>query len=429
MSAEIICVGTELLLGDILNRNAQFLAQQLAGLGIPHYYQTVVGDNPARLKHVVEIASQRAQILIFTGGLGPTPDDLTQETLADFFGVPLVERPEIIEDIARKYAQRGREMNLSNRKQALIPQGAEVLPNPSGTAPGIIWQPRPGLTILTFPGVPSEMQRMWQATAVPYLKSQGFGKEIIYSRTLKFWGIAESALAEKVSAFLNLPNPTVAPYASQGEVKLRISAKAGTEAEAQQLISPVAEQLQQIGGLDYYGADEDTLASVVGNLLLSSGETLSVAESCTGGGLGQMLTNIAGSSKYFLGGVISYDNQVKISLLGVNPQELADLGAVSAIVAEQMADGVRSRLSTTCALSITGIAGPDGGTATKPVGLVYIGLAGPNGEVQSFEHRFGQARDRALIRHVSACTALDHLRRKLLTEKGSGIRDQGSELE
>lgn len=426
MSAEIICVGTELLLGDILNRNAQFLAQQLAGLGIPHYYQTVVGDNPARLKHVVEIASQRAQILIFTGGLGPTPDDLTQETLADFFGVPLAERPEIIEDIARKYAQRGREMTPSIRKQALIPQGAEVLANPGGTAPGIIWQPRPGLTILTFPGVPSEMQRMWQETAVPYLKSQGFGKEIIYSRTLKFWGIAESALAEKVSAFLNLPNPTVAPYASQGEVKLRISAKAGTQAEAQQLISPVAEQLQQIGGLDYYGADEDTLASVVGNLLLSSGETLSVAESCTGGGLGQMLTNIAGSSKYFLGGVISYDNQVKISLLGVNPQDLADLGAVSATVAEQMAGGVRSRLSTTWALSITGIAGPDGGTATKPVGLVYIGLAGPNGEVQSEEHRFGQARDRALIRHVSACTALDHLRRKLLTEKRSAV--QGSEV-
>lgn len=422
MSAEIICVGTELLLGDILNRNAQFLAQQLASLGIPHYYQTVVGDNPARLKQVVEIASERSSVLIFTGGLGPTPDDLTTETLADFFSVPLVERPEILEDIARKYAQRGREMTPSNRKQALIPQGAEVLPNPAGTAPGIIWQPRLGLTILTFPGVPAEMQRMWQETAVPYLKSIGFGKEIIYSRTLKFWGIAESALAEKVSAFLKEPNPTVAPYASLGEVKLRISAKAGSEAEAIELISPVAQQLQQIGGLDYYGSDDDTLASVVGQLLLSSGETLSVAESCTGGGLGQMLTNVAGSSNYFLGGVISYDNQVKISLLNVNPEDLAQLGAVSATVAEQMVAGVRTRLSTTWGLSITGIAGPDGGTATKPVGLVYIGLAGPNGEVESFEHRFGQARSRSLIRHVSACTALDHLRRKLLLKEGLGVR-------
>lgn len=228
----------------------------MARLGIPHYYQTVVGDNPARLKQVIKIAIERGlpqaqsstQILIFTGGLGPTPDDLTTETLADFFGVPLVERPEILADIARKYAQRGREMTPSNRKQALIPQGAEVLPNPAGTAPGMIWQPRSGLVILTFPGVPMEMQRMWQETAVPYLKSLGFGKEIIYSQILKFWGIAESALAEKVSAFLNLPNPTVAPYASQGEVKLRISAKAGSEAEAQQPISPVAQQLQQIGG-------------------------------------------------------------------------------------------------------------------------------------------------------------------------------------
>jgi nicotinamide-nucleotide amidase len=425
MSAEIICVGTELLLGNILNRNAQFLAQQLAGLGIPHYYQTVVGDNPERLKHAIATASARVQVLIFTGGLGPTPDDLTTETLANFFGVPLVERPEILADIGYKYAQRGREMTPSNRKQALIPQGAEVLPNPGGTAPGIIWQPRPKLTILTFPGVPSEMQRMWQETAVPYLKSQGWGKEIIYSRTLKFWGIAESALAEKVAPFLNLPNPTVAPYASLGEVKLRISALAESEAQAQHLlISPVEEKLQQIGGLDYYGADDDTLASVVGQLLLSLGETLSVAESCTGGGLGQMLTNVAGSSNYFLGGVISYDNSVKISLLGVNPEDLAQLGAVSATVAEQMAAGVRSRLTTTWGLSITGIAGPDGGTATKPVGLVYIGLAGPNGEVQSFEHRFGQARERSLIRHVSACTALDQLRRKLLTKLG--VRGQGS---
>jgi len=415
MSAEIICVGTELLLGDILNRNAQFLAQQLAQLGISHYYQTVVGDNQERMQQVIDLASSRSQILIFTGGLGPTPDDLTTETLANFFGVALVERPEILEDIARKYAQRGREMTPSNRKQALIPEGAEVLPNPTGTAPGIIWEPRAGLKILTFPGVPAEMERMWQETAVPYLKSQGESKEIIYSRTLKFWGISESALAEKVAPFLQKPNPTVAPYASQGEVKLRITAIAGSEAEAQQLITPVEEQLKQIGGLDYYGCDGETLASVVGQLLLSSGETLSVAESCTGGGLGQMLTTVAGSSKYFLGGVISYDNQVKISLLGVNPEDLAQVGAVSATVAEQMAAGVLERLSTTWGLSITGIAGPDGGTDVKPVGLVYIGLAGPNGEAESFEHRFGQRRGRSLIRHVSACTALDHLRRKLLT--------------
>lgn len=421
MSAEIICVGTELLLGDIVNTNAQYLAKQLASLGIAHYYQTVVGDNPFRLKQAIAIAIERiptdpnsTQILIFTGGLGPTPDDLTHETIADFFGVPLEEHPEIIEDIARKYALRGRQMTPSNRKQALMPTGAEVLPNSSGTAPGITWQPRPGLLILTFPGVPSEMHRMWQETSVPLLKSFGFGKEIIHSRTLKFWGIAESALAEKVSDYLNLSNPTVAPYASKGEVTLRLSAKASSVAAAQQLIAPVEQQLQQIAGLNYFGADDDTLASVVGQLLQAAGESLSVAESCTGGGLGQMLTDVAGASKYFMGGVISYDNSVKISLLKVNQQDLTKLGAVSAAVAEQMASGVRSLLSTSWGLSITGIAGPDGGTATKPVGLVYIGLAAPNGEVQSFEYQFGQARDRALIRHLSACSALDRLRRKFI---------------
>ncbi|MBO3462793.1 competence/damage-inducible protein A [Aetokthonos hydrillicola Thurmond2011] len=415
MSAEIICVGTELLLGDILNGNAQFLAQELAQLGIPHYYQTVVGDNPERLKQVIEIASKRAEILIFTGGLGPTPDDLTCETIADFFGAPLVEQPEIIEDIARKYALRGRVMTPSNRKQALIPQGAEILPNITGTAPGIIWQPRSNLTLFTFPGVPSEMHRMWQETAVPYLKSQGWGKNIIHSRMLKFWGIPESALAEKVASYLNLPNPTVAPYASKGEVKLRVSAKATSVEQAKDLIAPIEKQIREIAGLDYYGADDDSLASVVGQFLRASGETLSVAESCTGGGLGQMLTEISGSSDYFWGGVISYDNSVKAKLLGVNTEDLAKFGAVSATVAEQMAIGVKTQLATTWALSITGIAGPNGGTETKPVGLVYIGLAAPNGEVESLEYRFGAGRSRFLVRHLSACTALDLLRRKLLS--------------
>ena len=415
MTAEIICVGTEMLLGDILNSNAQYLAQQLAQLGIPHYYQTVVGDNPERLKEVIEIAASRVQILIFTGGLGPTPDDLTCETIADFFGVPLKERADIIEDIAEKFAQRGRVMSANNRKQALIPQGAEILPNPTGTAPGIIWQPRPGLTIFTFPGVPSEMYQMWTQTAVPFLKSQGWGKEIIYSRSLRFWGIGESALAEKVAPYFNLTNPTVAPYAGKGEVRLRISAKATDSTTAEALITPIEKQLIEIAGLDYYGANDDTLASVVGNLLRSSGETLSIAESCTGGGLGQMLTEIPGSSDYFWGGVIAYDNSVKIGLLGVNPEDLEKFGAVSATVAEQMAAGVKNRLSTTWGLSITGIAGPTGGTEAKPVGLVYIGLAGPGDEVTSFEHHLGTIRGRSLIRYVGGNSALDNLRRRLLS--------------
>jgi nicotinamide-nucleotide amidase len=417
MSAEIICVGTELLLGDILNQNAQFLARQFASLGIPHYFQTVVGDNPQRIHQAVSDAVDRhAKILVFTGGLGPTPDDLTHQTLADYFQVPMVERPEVLEDIAKKYASRGRKMASSNRKQALIPQGAEVLPNRTGTAPGIIWQPRTDLTVLTFPGVPSEMQQMWQETAVPFLQGQGWGREIIYSRTLKFWGISESALAQKVGEFLEMDNPTVAPYASRGEVKLRISVRATSEAAAMEQISPVEAQIRAIAAEDCFGADEESLASVVGRLVQQQGQTFAVAESCTGGGLGQMVTAVPGSSDYFLGGVISYDNGVKVSLLGVNAEDLAREGAVSATVAKQMATGVRQRLGASWGVSITGIAGPGGATAVKPVGLVYIGVAGPTDEVESFEYRLGALHGRDLIRHFSACSALDRLRRKMLSD-------------
>ena len=414
MSAEVICVGTELLLGDILNTNCQYLAQELASLGIPHYYQTVVGDNMARIHQVIELAIQRASILIFTGGLGPTPDDLTTEAIASFFNVPLEEKAEIISDIQQKFDQVGRKMTPSNRKQALIPVSANILPNPSGTAPGMIWQPKPEITILTFPGVPSEMRRMWQETAVPFLKSQGWGKDIIYSQMMRFRGIGESALAEKVAHLFESNNPTVAPYAGMGEVRLRVSAQATTEADAIALIEPVATEIKNIAGLDYFGSNEDTLASVVGELLRQNQQTLSVAESCTGGGLGAMLTETPGSSDYFFGGIIAYANKVKIALLNVNAEDLEQYGAVSSVVAQQMATGVKQSLGTDWGIGITGIAGPDGGTNTKPVGLVYVGLAHLQGGVESFEYRFGDRRGRSLVRHLSACNALDVLRRQLL---------------
>ena len=414
MSAEIIFVGTELLLGDILNSNAQFLAQQLASLGIPHYYQTVVGDNISRLHKVLEIALSRASLLIFTGGLGPTPDDLTTEAIASFFATPLEERAEIIRDMGSKFARRGRKMTVNNHKQALLPRGASILPNRLGTAPGIIWQPREGLTILTFPGVPSEMKQMWRETALPFLKSQGWGKEVIYSRMLRFRGIGESALAEKVAPLFDLTNPTVAPYASKGEVRLRIAARASSEREAEALIDPVARQIQTIAGLDYFGADEDTLASVVGKLLKHRGETVSVAESCTGGGLGAMFTEVAGSSDYFLGGIIAYANEVKIKFLGISAGDLSQYGAVSEVVARQMAQGIKKQLETSWGIGITGIAGPGGGTGEKPVGLVYIGIADPQSGVSSFRYTLGENRGRELIRYRSACYALDRLRRRLL---------------
>ena len=414
MSAEVICIGTELLLGDILNTNCQYLALELANLGIPHYYQTVVGDNVSRIHRVLETAINRSSILIFTGGLGPTADDLTTETIANFFSTPLEENLEIVEDISRKFASIGRKMTPSNRKQALVPKGASTLPNPTGTAPGIIWQPKAGLVIMTFPGVPSEMHRMWHDTAVPFLKSQGWGKSSIYSEMMRFRGIGESALAEKVVHLFDSDNPTVAPYAAKGEVRLRIAAKASSQTEANALIEPVATEIKNIAGLDYFGSNQDTLASVVGKLLTDRNQTVSVAESCTGGGLGSMLTEIPGSSSYFLGGIIAYANRVKQNILNVDARDLLEQGAVSGIVAKQMALGIKKLLQTDWGISITGIAGPDGGTQSKPVGLVYIGLATPDNKAISREYRFGDRRGRELVRHLSACSALDLLRRSLI---------------
>jgi nicotinamide-nucleotide amidase len=422
MSAEIICIGTELLLGDILNTNCHYLAQELASLGIPHYYQTVVGDNIERIHQVIQTAISRSTILIFTGGLGPTPDDLTTEAIASFFETSLVEKIEIIADIKAKFASIGRKMTPSNHKQALIPQGAQTLPNTSGTAPGIIWEipaanNHHSLTILTFPGVPSEMKRMWRDTAVPFLKSQGWGRDIIYSQTLRFRGIGESALAEQVADLFELTNPTVAPYAGDGEVRLRLSAKARSEQAAIALIEPVAQKIREIASQDYFGKDEDTLASVVGKLLSDRYETVAVAESCTGGYLGATLTEMAGSSQYFRGGIIAYANEIKTNLLQVNIDDLVQFGAVSEPVVRQMARGVKQAFNTDYGISITGIAGPNGGTKDKPVGLVYISIASPDGQIMAQKCHFGSQRERSLIRHLSACTALDLLRRQLSKRK------------
>ncbi|MEM9246138.1 MAG: competence/damage-inducible protein A, partial [Cyanobacteria bacterium P01_F01_bin.153] len=336
------------------------------------------------------------------------------EAIAHYFDTPLMEHPEVLADIAEKFARRGREMAPSNRKQALQPQGAQVLPNPVGTAPGMIWQAQEDVLIMTFPGVPTEMRAMWQETAVPYLRSNGWSQSTIQTRTLKFWGISESTLAEMAADFLAMENPTVAPYANHGVVKLRIGARAKNQAEAIALIEPVEESLKKLGGIHYFGNDDDTLAIAVGQLLKQRGETVAVAESCTGGGVGQMLTTIPGSSAYFLGGIISYDNQVKAKCLGVSENTLTKVGAVSAEVAEQMAVGVQKSLDSTWGISVTGIAGPGGGSEDKPVGLVYVGIAGPNG-VAHERLNLGETRSRQWIRNSSACSALDLLRRSLLT--------------
>ncbi|MEM6445291.1 MAG: competence/damage-inducible protein A [Cyanobacteria bacterium P01_D01_bin.123] len=419
MGAEIICIGTELLLGEILNSNAQYLASELAALGIPHHYQTVVGDNIPRIHQVLELARQRSQIVLFTGGLGPTPDDLTHEAIASFFETPLVEDLQLLTEIERKFAERGRVMSPSNRKQAFLPQGASALPNPVGSAPGAIWEPEPDLLLLTFPGVPREMHRMWTDTAIPTLRSRGWGREIFHSQVLRFWGTSESGLAEQLGELFDSQNPTVAPYAGKGEVRIRVTARAETAEAARALMAPIVKQIQQIGGSHYYGSDDDTLASVVGDLLQQSKTRVALAETCTGGWIGQQLTAIPGSSAYFAGSVVAYDNAVKESVLDVDKETAIKHGSVSAEVVTQMALGVKRALQSDWGVAISGIAGPGGGSEEKPVGLTYVAIARPDGSVETSERRFGARRGREWVRWLASQSALDRLRRNLLAASSS----------
>ena len=410
---EILCVGTELLLGNIVNGNARWLAEQLAALGLPHFRQTVVGDNRDRLIAEVQAISRRSRVLITTGGLGPTPDDLTTEAIAAAFSTPLDERPEVWDDITTKARSRGRTPGAETRRQALLPCGADVLPNITGTAPGMIWSPIEGFTVLTFPGVPSEMRSMWQATAVPWLHQSGLSKGVFNSRLLRFWGIGESTLAEQLHDLLDQSNPTVAPYAGRGEVKLRVTAHAASEAESLRLLDSTEAELRQRTGTLCFGCDDQSLASVVLEQLRKQQQTLSVAESCTGGGLGAELTAIPGSSDVLLGGVIAYSNALKQSLLGVSAELLEQFGAVSDPVAQAMAEGVRQLTGSDWSMAVTGIAGPGGGTADKPVGLVHLAVAGPDGCV-SQPIRLGDSRGRDWVRTVSAGEALNRLRLRLM---------------
>jgi nicotinamide-nucleotide amidase len=413
MAAEILCIGTELLLGNITNGNARWIAEQLAVLGIPHHRQLVVGDNRDRLIAEVQAAAERCRVLITTGGLGPTPDDLTTEALAAAFATPLVEHPQVWADIQARLAARGRPCAASNRRQAWLPEGAALLPNPTGTAPGMIWSPRPGFTILTFPGVPSEMRAMWEATAAPWLQAVGLAEGVFASRMLRFWGVAESNLAEQMADLLAGSNPTVAPYAGAGEVKLRITARAADRAAAEALLAPVEAEIRARAGAACFGADDDSLAAVVLALLRRRGQTLAVAESCTGGGLGAALAAVPGASEVWLGGVIAYANSVKQGLLGVPAAALASHGAVSDPVAQAMAEGARRATGADWSLAITGVAGPGGGSAEKPVGLVHLAVAGPDG-CSSEGVCFGASRGRSWIQTLAAGEALNRLRLRLL---------------
>lgn len=405
-TAELIAVGTELLLGNIANTDAQMLSKGLSALGIHVYYHTVVGDNPERLRAAVEIARRRADILITTGGLGPTCDDLTKTVLAQCFGKELVYNAEAEERCRAFFQSIGREMTDNNRQQFYLPEGATIFQNDWGTAPGCGFEAE-GVRVLMLPGPPRECTAMFQYRAVPYL--QGLSDGVIVSRTLKLFGIGESGMESLLREKMNaMHNPTLAPYAKEGECELRITAKAENESAARALIAPVEEELRALFGDKIYGADLSSLEEAVLALLKEKGLTMGSAESCTGGLIAKRMTDLPGSSAVFRGGVVSYATEVKHTVLGVPEELLEQYGAVSEPVARAMAEGARGGLGCDLAVSTTGVAGPDSDERGNPVGLVYVALATPEGTHVRKLHA-GTGRER--VRTAAAHNAFDLVRR------------------
>lgn len=409
-SAEIITIGTEMLLGDLVDTNTAWLSAQLAGLGVGVYRHTTVGDNRDRIVGAMKEAAVRSDLVITTGGLGPTSDDLTNECLALLAGRALVEYEEARRHVDDMFVRFGRKPTPSNYKQALFPEGTTLIPNPLGTAMGALLE-LDGTLFATLPGVPQEMKGMFGETLAPLVQERSDGS--IVSRTLWFSGIGESALAERVQDLLDADDPTVAPLAGQGKVRLRITSRAATPEEAEKKIEPVAREILSRLGDYHFGEDEETLESAVGRLLEEHGVTLTLAESCTGGLLAKRLTDGPGSSTYFREGLVTYSNEAKERLLGVKRETLMQDGAVSEAVAREMAEGVRRAAGADYGLSVTGVAGPDGGTEEKPVGLVWIGVSD---EKETFAERLDLSawrHSREAIRERSANRAFDILRRRL----------------
>jgi len=409
MTAEIISVGTELLLGQIHDTDATYLSQELAKVGVDVFYRTTVGDNPARISEVLRRALERSDLIVVVGGLGPTPDDLTRDVIADALGMPLAEDPQAGEEIRTFFRQRGLDMPPSNLRQALIPSGGRALRNDRGTAPGIMVQ-KGGKTVFALPGPPNEMEQMAQKHLITYLKSLQREKSVILSRVLHLSGIGESAVAKQVEALLESRDPTLAPLVGGGVVNLRITAKANSYQEALDKIAGMESQVRAKLGDYVFGADEETLESVVGGLLRARGLHIATAESCTGGLLAARITDVSGSSDYFVSSVVAYSNEAKADLLGVSREALEKFGSVSQEVALEMAEGVKRRHWVDVGVSCTGIAGPTGGTDEKPVGLVFIGVADKTGsEAKKSQFRGG----RSQVRERTVQAALDMLWRRL----------------
>ena len=409
-SAEILCVGTELLLGDIINTNASFLSRKLAALGIPVYRQGVVGDNPARLKQALTQAFERAELVIMSGGLGPTFDDLTKETVSALFGRKMFLHQPSLDRIESYFAARGVKMTQNNVKQAMMPQDAIIFPNDFGTAPALAIEGKiEGLegnkTVVMLPGPPRELEPLFDGQVLPYLSRRcGF---VMVSKNVNVLGLGESAVEEILLDLMqSSENPTIAPYCGHGEMRLRITARAHNTKEAEAMCDEMIETVRATAVAPYiYDIDSPSIEDTAIRHLRTRGMTVACAESCTGGLVAKRLTDVAGCSDVFMGGCITYANEVKVSLLGVDPDALAQYGAVSEQVALQMARGVRQRLGTDVGIATTGIAGPGGGTPEKPVGTVWIAISTKDGD-RARLLQLSSKRERAYLRTLAANQAI-----------------------
>ncbi len=409
MIAELISVGTELLMGQVLNTDAQFMAQKLAPLGVNVYHQVTVGDNPERLKGAVRTALSRADVVILSGGLGPTGDDLTKQTIADLFELPMERDATSEQTLRERFLAFHREMTPNNLKQADFPQGSIILKNPNGTAPGCI-VPNGDKAAILLPGPPSELFPMFEQEVMPYLEARSGCK--LYSREIRIFGMGESAVEHRLRDLMDAQdNPTIAPYAKTGEVTLRVTARCATEEEGLKLVQPVIDEIQSRIGDVVYSTQGVTLAGVCAMLLEERNLTLAVAESCTGGMISSTLIDIPGSSGYFMEGAVTYSDAAKMRRLGVSSATLRKYGAVSAECAQEMAMGMRKTSGTNYGLATTGIAGPGGATKEKPVGLMYVALSDGKDVIVK---RLQLTGNRSRIREVTVLNALDVLRRSLL---------------
>ena len=411
MKAEIIAIGTEILLGHIVNTNTSYLSRQLAGLGIDVYHQSAVGDNPARLGQALIKSLNRSDMVITTGGLGPTVDDITLETIARAIGKNLVFKKEIFKRIKNNFKKRRCRMPKEARRQAFVPEGAVALRNDVGTAPGLIIESYNKI-IIALPGPPRELTPIVERFVLPYLKKITPGAYTIKSRTLKLMGLAESQVNAKVKDLLKLSgDPTVGIYAHVGQVDLKITCKGKTKKETDKKIKKIENKIGRRFGKYVFGTDNETLEEVVGGLLTKKKKTLAIAESCSGGYISNLITNSPGSSKYFIMGVVAYNNKIKTNLLGINKEIIKKKGAVSKEVVSLLAKNIRSLACTDFGIGVTGIAGPAGGSKNKPIGTVYIAISSAK---RTVANRFFFIGTRQEIKLQTAQQALHLLRLSLI---------------